>query len=213
MNPRLLAAAAAVLSGAIASASQAATFTLDLTGDPSTFNAFQFNFNHLHYDEFSMPLSGLDGANAITVSQGDTINSTVTLTAPYTIGTDTGHTDILQFLTGTTFPNEGTGVSGTFNFYDGANLVASFGYFSTTSDALASYAAVFPPNNGAFTFTSFTNSAVVASLPTPATLDGSSFTYALANTVPEPATWAMMLVGVAGLGMTMRSRRGMPRAI
>jgi uncharacterized membrane protein YccC len=28
-----------------------------------------------------------------------------------------------------------------------------------------------------------------------------------ATSVPEPATWAMMLVGLGGIGVTMRSRR------
>jgi hypothetical protein len=208
MNPKLLAAAAAaVLGGAIASAAQATTFTLNLTGDPSTFSESHFNFNHLNYDEFYMNLSGLDSSNAITVAQGDTINSTVTMTAPVTIGTDTGHTDILQFLSGSPFPSVNTGVNGTFTFYNGSNVVGSFGYGSTTSGELAAYAAVFPPNNGSFTFTSFTDNFTINTLSSPGTLSASSFEYALANTVPEPASWAIMLIGFGGLGLAMRSRR------
>ena len=35
----------------------------------------------------------------------------------------------------------------------------------------------------------------------------------IAGVVPEPATWAMMLVGFFGLGATLRSRKLAPRAI
>jgi len=206
MNWKILAAVAALGAGA-ASQSHATAFTLSLTGDPTTFTETQFISGSSAYDQFSMGLSGLDATNAITVSQGDTISSTVTLTSAYTIGTASGHTDILQFFFGEGFPSENTGVDGTFNFYDGASLVATFGYSSTTSSSLASYTANFPPGNPAFTFDSFTNDLTINDLATSATLDNSSFSYALVTPVPEPATWVMMMLGVGAAGLALRTGR------
>ena len=204
MNWKIL-AAVAVLGAGAASQSHAAAFNLSLAGDPSAFSESTFLFNNGSYDEFSLNLTGLDSSNAITVSQGDTISSTVTLSSEYTIGTAPGHTDILQYFYGTGFTGAGTGVDGTFNFYDAGNLVASFGYSSSTSGALASYAANFPPGNPAFTFDSFTNDLNINNLDAPATLDSSQFVYALVTPVPEPTTWAMMMMGVGAAGLMLRT--------
>ena len=210
MNWKILAAVAALGAGA-ASQSHATAFTLSLTGDATAFTESQFTFNNSAYDEFSLSLSGLDASNAITVAQGDTISSTVTLTSEYTIGTASDHTDILQFFFGSAFPSENTGVDGTFNFYDSGSLVASFGYSSTTGNALASYAANFPPGNPAFTFDSFTNDLTINDLATSATLDNSSFSYALVTpavvAVPEPSAWALMMLGVGAAGLALRTGR------
>jgi len=40
---------------------------------------------------------------------------------------------------------------------------------------------------------------------------GGTVNFALGSAVPEPATWAMMLVGVAAIGMTMRRRSPVTR--
>jgi hypothetical protein len=198
-------AIAAIL--ALASQASATTYSLDLTGDTSGFTESMFEFNGSHYDEFSLALSGLNSSNAITVSQGDTIESTVDLNAIYTIPASQQHTDFLQYLTSSTFPNENTGVDGTFNLYDLGVEVASYGYSSTSSGILASYAALFPPQNGAIQFDSFTNDLTINDLATPATLDGSSFEYALVSPgVPEPASWALMLVGFGVTGGLVRRR-------
>ena len=208
MNLKILTAVAVLAAGA-ASQSQAAAYVLSLTGDPTAFSESQFTFNNAAYDEFSLSLTGLDGSNAITVEQGDTISSTVTLSSAYTIGTAPDHTDILQYFFGSAFPAGNTGVDGTFNFYNGATLVASYGYSSTTSDQLASYAAIFSPNNPAFTFDSFTNDVNINALGSPATLDSSQFTYALVTPLPapEPSTWAMMVLGVGAAGLMVRTSR------
>ena len=207
MNPLFKSLAVAAILAVTGSQARAATYTVSLTGMTSGFTESMFNFNGSHYDAFFLNLSGLDANNAFTVSQGDTINSTVTLDAAYTIPASQQHTDFLQFLTGSAFPNENTGVNGTFTFFDAGVQVASFGYSSTTSGQLASYAALFPPNNGAITFDSFTNDFFTNTLATSATLDGSSLEYALvSNAVPEPASWAMMLVGFGMMGGLLRRR-------
>ena len=206
----LLGTAAAVAMLAAAPA-DATSFTLTLTGNVADFTQSQQDFGGLHFDDHFLALSGLDASNAITVAQGDTIGATVTLDTAYTIPASMVRTDLLQYFFGNAFPNENTGVTGTFNFFDGATLVRTFGYGSTTSGQLASFAAVFPPDNIAFTFDSFTNDLTITDLVTPATLDRSSFRYSLVSggstTVPEPATWALMLAGLGAVGGVMRRRQ------
>jgi PEP-CTERM motif len=193
---------------AFAGHAQAATFAVSLTGNVANFSNSQFNFGGLHFNNFGLGLSGLDSSNAFTVAQGDEINSTVTLDQLYTISTSIVRTDLLQFFFGTGFSGAGTQVTSQFDFYNGATLVNSFSTISSTSNALASFAAVFPPNNGAFTFDSFTNHVVIDILDQPATLDSSSFNYSLvSNAVPEPASWALMIAGFGLVGSAARRRQ------
>ncbi len=190
------------------SMAQAATYSVALSGDVSTFQVSNFPFNGQTYDEYSLNLTGLDSSDSITVSQGDTIDATVTLSSAYTIPASMARTDFLLELTGSSFPSENTGVAGTFTLFDGDTQVGQFGYGSTTSDQLSNYAAILPPENGAYTITSFTDDFTIGQLTMSATLDGSNFTYALvSNGVPEPISWATMLVGLAAVGGMARSRR------
>jgi hypothetical protein len=200
-----------LMATAAAAASQAATFSVSLSGDPSQFTESQFPFDGLSFDQFTLSLTGFGAP--FTVMQGDEIDSTVTLTAPYTIPTAPVRTDILQFFTGSTFPSENTAVTGTFTFFDGVTPVGVFNYDSTTSNALASFAVNFSPANPAFTFTSFTNVVTITDLATPATLDGSFFEYDLVSPgVPEPGVWMLMVGGVGLAGAAMRRRRGVAAA-
>jgi hypothetical protein len=190
-----------------ASQAHATDFMLSLTGTTSNFSENTSRSGGLEYDDFYLALDGLDSSNAITVSQGDTIESTVNLDNLYLIPASQQHTDFLQYLTSSTFPSEKTGVSGTFSLYNQGVEVASFGYGSTSSNILSSYAALFPPANGALLFNSFTNDLTIDTLATPATLDGSAFNYTLVNNaVPEPASWALMLVGFGMMGALARRR-------
>ena len=205
---RLAAALLSLAALAGATSSQATIFTVSLTGNVADFHESQVDSGGLHFDQFSLPLSGLSATSAFAVSQGDEILSTVTLDTAYTIPASQVRTDLVHYFTGSAFPAENTGVTGVFNFYNGGTLTNTFAYSSTTSSQLASFAAVFPPNNGAFTFDSFTNDVTITDLATPATIDGSQFTYSLvSNAVPEPATWALTISGFGLIGAALRRRR------
>lgn len=193
---------------------EATVFTLDLTGNPANFTDGTAEFDGKHFHIFSLELGGLNADNPITVSNGDQINSTITLASAYTIPASVLRTDLLQYLTGTGFPAGNTAVSGVFNFFNGAALVGTYNYYSTTDGLLSAFAAVFPPGNGAFTFTSLTNALTIDTLGSSATIDRSAFSYALVSpggTVPEPAAWALLIAGFGLVGTAARRRRDLPQ--
>ena len=207
-----LGALGSIIFGALAmQPAGAASFSLSLAGDISNFSNFQATCCGIAFNMFSLNLTGLDASNAITVAQGDTISATVTLNGLYSIPASPDRTDILLYLTGSSFPAENTGVQGTFTFFNGGTQVGSFGYGSTTSSQLASFAALFPPSNTSITFDSFTDDLTITDLVQPATLDGANFTYsldtAIGAAVPEPASWAMMIGGFGLVGAATRRRK------
>lgn len=198
---------AVAAAAAIGASAHAATYDLNLSGSIANFQTYTFSGGGVLYNEHYLPLTGLDSSNAINVVQGDTINATVTFDQPLLMPASAMRTDVLLFLTGSAFPSQNTGVSGTFTLYDGASVVGGFGYYSTTSNQLSNYAALFPPYNGAYTITSFTDDFTVASLPTPATLDGAAFDYTLVSSIPEPGAWMMLILGLGLIGFATRRRR------
>lgn len=201
-------ALALVVAFAATSQARATVYDLSLTGQTSDFTENNFNFGASHYDQFDLPLEGLDASNAITVSEGDEIDSTVTLDSSYTIPTSYSHTYFLQYLRGSAFPNENTGSTGTITFYNAGSQVASYAYDDTTSGQLSTLNALFAPSGGGFTFDSFINDQTVSALPTPATLNSASIEYDLVTdgAVPEPASWALMITGFGMMGAVARRR-------
>ena len=115
MTLRLKALAlAAVLAGA--SQAHAADFTLSLTGMTADFAESPSTSGGVFYDNFYLPLQGLDASNAITVSLGDTIESTVTLDSHLhdpRLAKAHGLPAVLR--PGRRFPSENTGVTGHFH--------------------------------------------------------------------------------------------------
>jgi hypothetical protein len=214
MIPRQIvkyAVAATVLAFSVGHA-EAATFDLNLTAVAAQGSSAHFFSGTSYYDQYSVTLSGVDSADAFTVAQGDTVNATVTFDGLFTIPASFTRTNFAFFLEGDAFPNENTGVSSTISLYNGSNVVLTQSGSTTTSGFLASTIDIYPPSNGQITFDSFTTSFNIYDLTTPASVYRTVFDYTLVHddargAVPEPTTWALMLVGFGGLGAALRSRR------
>jgi len=138
-------------------------------------------------------------------AQGDTIDVTVKLDQAYTIPASPSYTGLLLYLTGG--PGGGGQDNFDWTFYDGVTPVANTDTYSTTSGDVTTFAILYPPQNGAFTFTSFTDDITITSMPGTVDLNGGAFEYDLdTSSVPEPASWSLMLAGIGGLGAFLRGR-------
>lgn len=182
---------------------QASTIVLNLSGTASDLIPGTGGVYDTHY----AVLSGIDVP--ITVNTGDTINTTVTFDGDVTIPVGSGHTDILQFLFGSFTPGDVL-TFGDFNFYEGGVLQATLNGDAGTSNQIANYALLFP-GDSPIMFDSYTNdfTVTIAGAGT-ATVDSAAFRYSVAAAVaavPEPATWAMFLLGFGAIGFTLRGAR------
>jgi hypothetical protein len=104
-------------------------------------------------------------------------------------------------------------VSGSTTFFDGAAQVAAGSGGTTTLDGLTNAVAFMPPDNTAIAFDSLTSNFTITALGAPGTLEEAVISYQLFSAaVPEPAAWALMVVGLGGLGAALRRRRAAPNA-
>ncbi|MBS0332858.1 MAG: PEPxxWA-CTERM sorting domain-containing protein, partial [Proteobacteria bacterium] len=150
----------------------------------------------------------------ITVQAGDTVTAYLTLDAPLTVPASVSITSLALDLFGQDFPGgDVVTQNNVMSFSLAGSTVLSGGGagFSTgTSGALIEGVDLFPPNNGAFSFDQAQFSFTVDTLSGPATLTGGQFAYENFDgpaAAPEPAAWALMLLGFGGLGAMLRSRR------
>jgi hypothetical protein len=201
-----MAAVAAVVFGA--ASAHAAIYTENLTGTVLGFNpisGFQPGSPDYVYTGEDETLTGWT-TPAFPVVAGDEIDVTVTLDNPFTVPASTSWTGLVLDL----LASSGGGGEENFvwTFFDGATPVAEITSLSTTSGGVSTFGILNPPNNGAFTFTSFTDVITVTTLNTlNVDLTGAFFEEFQATNVPEPATWSLMLAGFAGLGAALRARR------
>ncbi|MBL8556675.1 MAG: PEP-CTERM sorting domain-containing protein [Phenylobacterium sp.] len=192
---------------------QAATYDVTLSGVVANGGYSSQDIGNTHYDQWVLSLDGIDGDNPLTVEQGDTLNVTVTLDELFTIPGSMDLTTFVLFFGGPNFPGGDQASLGTFTFYNGLAEVATGGGGTGTSGQIAHSAAFFPPNNGPLTFDSIYASFTIDQLSAPATLDYSGISYTLfdigAGGVPEPGTWALMILGFGGAGAMLRRRQAL----
>jgi len=182
----------------------AATINLNLTGNVIGGQFSSFDSGGSHYDQWFLNLSGI---TPITVSNGDTVNATITLDQSFTIPASVTNT-VFQFgLTGTAFPGINTATSGTTTFFNGVNPGPSGSGTTTTSSQLVTSAVFFPPNNGAIPFDSVTSNFTITDLASPATVGRAYISYTLTSPVPLPDSFAMLLAGLGLVGFVARRRQ------
>ena len=195
-----------------AGSAQAAEHNITLTGVVAD-GFFQppFSIGGTTYDQWSLGLSGLDAGSPLAVELGDTFNVTILLDTAFTVPASVTLTAFGLGLGGSGFPDVDTATSeNLFNFYSGIDLVKSGGPSSTsTHGQIPSSIIFFSPDNGAFTFDSVKTSFKISTLSDPGTLDFAVLSYTLFSpaAVPEPTTWAMMIIGFGGVGALMRRGR------
>lgn len=196
-----------------AGAAQATVHNINLSGTVANGFAQTVISGPSRFDFFTLGLSGFEDMDPIIVAQGDTINATVTLDTLLTVPASVDRTNLFLSLQGVWFPGGDTGVTGGMSFFNGSDLVFSLPSTTTTSTGqLIVSGNLFPPNNIEYSFDSFTTSFTVDTLSSPANLDVAIAGYGLVSPsgiapVPEPATWAMMIIGFGGVGALMRRRR------
>ena len=206
--------AASVLALCVGQA-QAATYELNLFGTVSAGSYFSYDSGSTHYDGWSLSLSGLDSANAITVAVGDTIKATITFDHSFTIPASVDTTWMQLNLGGSTFPSVDTGTVNDALAFVSGGVGGLSGTDSNcwTTGSFASCNLFSKPNNPSITFDQVITSFDVAQIGTKpgqtAMLDNAQFGYYLFSPapVPEPETYAMMMVGLGLIGVAARRRK------
>lgn len=198
------AAVAALFAGC--AVAHATTFNLSLTGTLSDATTSEFDSGTTHFDFWSLSLDGLAASNAFTLNNGDTVNATITLDGAYTMPASVLGTFFVFFLGGNSFPAVDVGTNSTTSLsLGGTTVLNQSGDFGTSSQVSAGFYLA-PPDSLAYTFDKVVMSVTLYALALPATVDRASILTQVANPVPEPGTYALMLAGMGLIGAWVRRR-------
>ena len=190
--------AAAAMSGAMfASSAQAIEHVLNLTGDVTGVSTNSFMFGNILYETGVLSLSGF---TPFTLQNGDTVAVSVALTnGPFSLPVRD------QMFFGLNFEDIFGGMqpvnsmsSGLFSFDGNADVGAGCGNCVSL---------IYGQNDSPLSFSSL---AATGSFVLGADYDVNSITisYQVNNAaVPEPTTWALMILGFGSAGAMLRRRR------
>jgi hypothetical protein len=185
-----------------ASQANAANHVLTLSGSAYDVSTSSFTFGGVDYDTGVLALSGF---TPFTLEDGDTVDVTVDITSgpafPFIVLLRDQMFFGLNFsdLLGGTEPVDAVS-TGTFSF-DGHGPLAA-GCSNCTS-------LIYGQNNAPLYFTTLAATGTF-SLGAPYQVNSISVSYQVNNNAtaaPEPAAWALMILGFGGVGWTLRRRR------
>lgn len=204
MTTRIFAAlGAALLAAAPASA---ATYTFDLNGVVSSGSSATVDSGGFRFNFFTIALSDF---TPTVFEVGDLIEASVTLDGPLTVPSAGIRNAVDLVFLNTSYPGTTTETSGTTDLFLAGSPVLNGGSISTSSDALFNGFNNFSGTSFTFDSAQSNFSVVALGAPTLAT-DTAYFRWitvdALPSAVPEPASWAMMILGFGLVGAAMRRR-------
>jgi len=211
LKPAALAAAMALVAGTAG----AATYNLTFTGIVANGSYSSQDIGGSHYDQFVLSLEGFDPMEPITLADGDIVNATINLDEDFTIPASVDFTAVVFVLgNSSAFPSGDVNTSGTTDFFLDGGLVKTNTTSTGTSGQIAASAFFGVPDNGLFTFDSLLTSFTIDDLSAPVTVDYALLSYTRADLVdaptggvPEPSSWALMILGFGGMGAALRARR------
>lgn len=207
MKMRMMLAAAALC--LIAVPAQAATYILNLTGTVSSGTTASVDAFGFRFDFFNIALSGLD---PLTLEVGDTIEATITLDQSLTVPSAFTRNQVDFILLNSAGGSTTTGTDGTTELFDGGATIAFQSSGSGSSNQVVNSYLNFAGTS--FSFDTVQSNFTITDLGDASlSVDYPLLRYVLVNPVapvPEPATWALMIVGFGAVGSSMRRRRSTP---
>lgn len=208
MNKVLSAVLGATLA-LIASPASAADYVLDLTGSVASGSTATVDAFGQHFTFFTINLSGFDPT---TFQVGDTVAASITLDGRLIVPSATVFNGVDLILQNTVSPSAtNTTTSGTTVLTDNGGDSLTGASISQTQDQLANTLLNF--GGASFAFDAAQSNFTVTFLSASSlTADTALFRYFTADAIagpalPEPTSWALMIVGLGGVGVAMRRRR------
>ena len=191
----------------------AVTHIVNVTANPVNATTGSFSFNGSVFNTGSLIVDPFD---AFTVEEGDIIEVTLTLASGFTVpgsmeqlfGFNFFRSDGVDPITdGDNFTVDVEGTS-LFSFSMGPTGLSSDTQSGACGNCLTAIMGQIP--GASFTFDKLILSQTILNLEAPYTIDRASFSYQLrdvAGAVPEPATWAFMILGFGLIGGAVRQRK------
>lgn len=200
-------AAALIAASLLAAPASAASYVLNLTGNVSSGATATVDSGGFRFNFFTIALANF---SPTTFQVGDDVQATITLDQQLTVPTATVRNGVDLILLNTTYPGTTTTTTGTTDLFDmGVPAFAGAGS-SSSADQLVNGLVNF--GGSSFTFDLAQSNFVVTALGA-ASLDTDTalFRYITVDelppaAVPEPAAWAMMVLGFGLIGATARRR-------
>jgi hypothetical protein len=199
------AVAALALSAALtAGQAQAAHYVLNLTGSAFDTTTDAFTFNGRDYNTGALELSGFD---PFTLEDGDTVDVTVTITSgplfPFIVPLAE------EMFFGLNFADISGGAQPTDSQAHGFMTVDGGSEFEVGCSNCTSF--IHGESNNPFYFTTLTTQGTFT-LDAPYQINSISVSYQVSGPasvggIPEPGTWALMILGFGGAGAMLRRRR------